>query len=387
MESKKKGNDAETQHGFLFWLYWLVKKYPWSQRLHVLCDYLSLYREKGLSFEEYYSFEFEKRDNAFRDYFLGKNEARYYIDLLNPMKYYILSRNKYLAHRVLENVGVRMPVLYCCYNPEGNYDENEDCAMDVYGVCRILRSKDVHSCVIKGAEGSHGDGVWVVKAIEYREDDALLTGFDDKQTFLSKILKGSTLLFESVVNQTKQFAGFNDTSVNTVRFMTNLYPNGEVKIIAIWFKVGRAGRCVDNAGGGGNVDGAVDIETGRLYNVYQFDGWRHSKKIECHPDSGTRIEGVVIDNWDKIKSEVIRFQQAFPYCKAAGWDIAITDEGPVVVEVNDFWDTTGQFFIGHGWRDSIRECYMAWNNINRDYAMERQPNVLKADHLGRITAR
>ena len=131
--------EMETQHGFLFWFYWLIKKYPWSQRLHVLCDYLSLYREKGLSFEEYYSFEFEKRDNAFRDYFLGKNEARYYIDLLNPMKYYILSRNKYLAHRVLENVGVRMPVLYCCYNPEGIYGENEDCARDVYGVYRILR--------------------------------------------------------------------------------------------------------------------------------------------------------------------------------------------------------------------------------------------------------
>ena len=226
-----------------------------------------------------------------------------------------------------------------------------------------------------------------MKAIEYKEDDALLTGFDDKQTSLSKILKDDTLLFESVVNQTKQLASFNSTSVNTVRFMTTLYPNGEVKIVAIWFKVGRDGRCVDNAGGGGNVDGAVDIETGRLYNVYQFDGWRDSKKIECHPDSGTRIEGVIIDNWDKIKSEVIRFQQAFPYCKAAGWDIAITDEGPVVVEVNDFWDTTGQSFIGHGWRDKIRDCYNEWREIDKDYLMKRQPNKLKPNHLKHIIAR
>ena len=383
----RKNKESESQQGFLYWLYWLVKKYPWSQRLHVLCDYLSLYRKKGLTFSEYYNFEFEKRDKAFRDSFLGKNESRYYVDLLNPKKYYILSRNKYLAHKVLEDVGVRMPVLFCYYQPEGEYVASEVCARDVREACTILRNKNVHSCVIKGAESSHGEGVWVVKAIEYKEDDALLTRFDGEQLLLSEILKDNTLLFESIVSQTKQIASFNETSVNTVRFMTTLYPNNEVKIIATFIKVGRSGRCVDNAGGGGNIDAAVDTESGRLYNVKQFDGWRRYKRIENHPDSGTRMDGTIIENWEEIKSEVIRFQQAFPFCKAAGWDIAITDEGPVVVEVNDFWDATGQFFIDRGWREGIRDCYLAWDALGKDYSMRRWHNKLKDSHLEKITSR
>ena len=46
--------------------------------------------------------------------------------------------------------------------------------------------------------------------------------------------------------------------------------------------------------------------------------------------------------------------------KAAGWDIAITDNGPVIVEVNDMWDRTGQLFIRRGWKPEIEECYNAW---------------------------
>ena len=143
---------------------------------------------------------------------------------------------------------------------------------------------------------------------------------------------------------------------------------------------------VDNAGSGGNVDAAVDVETGRIYNVVEFNGWRKAREIKCHPDSGTKMEGVIIENWQAIKDEVQRFQQCFPYCKAAGWDIAITDDGPVVVEVNDFWDRTGQYFIKKGWKKEIRDCYLAWKKTGKKYTLFRQPNELDSDHLIRISA-
>lgn len=66
---------------------------------------------------------------------------------------------------------------------------------------------------------------------------------------------------------------------------------------------------------------------------------------------------------------MIGFQQAFPFCKAVGWDIAITDDGPVVIEANDFWDRTGQYFIRRGWRNEIRECYLAWKMMGANYDM------------------
>lgn len=338
----------------------LVQKYPITERTRILLDYLKLYRAKGLTTDEYYEFEFEERDEEFRQSFLGLREQRYYLEQLNPFKYFILARNKYIAHKVLENTGVRISELYCYYQPEGKDYEGMECAGDIQNVLRILKAKKVGACVIKTTESSHGDNVWVIKSIVFQDNDAVMTRFDGQIIRLRDVLGKDALIFESLVCQNKQFSDFNESSVNTVRFMTTLWPDGTANIIATFIKIGRAGKCVDNAGGGGNVDVCVDTDTGEIKYAIQYDGWRNIKDIEKHPDSGNQLNGVIIENWEAIKSEVIRFQQSFPYCKAAGWDIAITEKGPVVIEVNDMWDRTGQYFIRRGWRNEIRDCYMAW---------------------------
>ena len=152
----------------------LSKKMPASKRVRVFFDYLSLSRSKGLTWDEYYDFEFDNRDDAFRASFLGMNEQRYYLDYLNPVKYYSLARNKYLAHKMLENTGVRKAELYCYYQPEARYITENGIGSDLKGVLDILKDKDVQSCVIKMTEGSHGDSVWVIKRVNYQDDDAIL---------------------------------------------------------------------------------------------------------------------------------------------------------------------------------------------------------------------
>lgn len=393
---------------------------PFIQKPKIVLDYLQLYRKKGLTQDEYDNYEFWKQKENFRKTFLGLNEQRFYLDYLNPIKYYSLARNKYIAHKMLEKTGIKKSILYCYYHPEAKYIKSNENVSDLNGVIRILKEKKVQSCVIKTTESSHGDNVWVIKAIDYQETDAVLTRFDDKTLLLSSVLGKEPLIFEGVVIQTKQFASFNKSSVNTVRFMTTLFPNGSAKVIATFIKIGREGKCVDNAGDGGNVDVCVDVDTGEIKYAIKYDGWHNITEIECHPDSGNQLNGIIINNWQSIKEEVIKYQQAFPYCKAAGWDIAITDEGPVVIEVNDFWDRTGQYFIRRGWRNEIRDCYIAWRKywdeenvvvgeiirnrqigttsdkqdnagkilINKaegkEYRMYRQPNALKNNHLREI---
>lgn len=354
---------------------WCKKFYP-SQCCLVMKDFLALHQRKGLTQDEYYDFEFEKRSDAFRKSFLGLNEQRQYLDYLNPKKYYIFARNKYFAHKILEETNVRKSILFCYYNPELQQFYGDEKANSLFGVREILMKKNVQSCVIKTTESSHGDNVWVINEISYTDDDAEMTKFDGSKLMLSEVLKETPLIFESVVRQTKQFSDFNESSVNTVRFMTTLYPDGTARIIATFIKIGRAGKCVDNAGGGGNVDVCIDIETGEVKYAIQYDGWHRIKEIDRHPDNGNQLNGVIIENWESIKAEVLKFQQAFPWCKAAGWDIAITNEGPVVIEVNDMWDRTGQYFIRRGWRNEIRDCYFAWKKVGKSYNMERDTHTL-----------
>ena len=361
-----------------------VTKYPnisTGMRVHVFFDYLSLYRKKGLTHEEYKDFEFEKQSDEFRQTFLGLNEQRYYLDYLNPIKYYSLARNKYLTHKILENTGVRKAELYCYYQPEGKVIASDEIANNTQDVYRILKKKHVAQCVVKTTESSHGDNVYVVNHIDYGNDDCIITLFNNEIVKFSDIIGETPLIFESVIRQTAQFASFNESSVNTIRFMTVLYPDNKARLAGIWMKFGRAGRCVDNAGSGGNVDACVDMTEGEIKYVTEFNGWRNVKAISHHPDTGTLLEGVKIEKWNDIVEQVLHFQECFPYCKAAGWDIAITDEGPIVIEVNDFWDRTGQFFIRRGWRNEIRDCYLAWKATGKKYATGSWRLPLKKKNL------
>ena len=352
--------------------------YAWADSIQIkdkkriADECVSFYDSRGVSVGEYIDFRFDLQSDDFKQTFLSLNEQRECLNYLNPIMYYTLSRNKFMAHKMMEQTGIAKSMCYCFYHPEAKYFDSGDCASSLHDVLRILKSKNVDTCVIKTAESSHGSNVWVIKYIDYTADDAALTCHDDEKVLLSSIINmQEQLVFESVVRQTKQFSAFNASSVNTVRFMTTLFPDGSAKIIATFIKIGRAGRCVDNAGGGGNVDVCIDVESGELKYAIQFDGWDKIKEIEKHPDSGTQLNGVVIDNWNAIKAKVIEFQQAFPYCKAAGWDIAITDNGPVVIEVNDYWDRTGQYFIRRGWRNEILECYQAWKKTGAVYRVNR----------------
>ena len=362
----------------------LVDNYPSMSRWKIVKDYRALYVSKGLTTEEYYDYEFDRQTVEFRESFLGLNEQRVYLDYLNPKKFYILARNKYLAHRTLEHAGIRKSQLYCYYDPEGSYPGSDDMAGDLASLHSILLAKGVRSCVIKGTESSHGDNVFVVESINYTDGDAELKLFDGQVKRLSEILGVKPLVFEEVIRQTEQLSSLNASSVNTVRFMTTLYPDGSARVIGCFIKIGRAGKCIDNAGSGGNVDACVDVQTGQVKYAVRFDGWRKVHEIEKHPDSGMQINGMVINNWESIREEVVGFQKAFPFIKAAGWDIAITDEGPVVIEVNDFWDRTGQFFIRRGWRYEIRDCYQAWKKTGARYVFGRKLNDLSFYHLNSI---
>ena len=325
----------------------------------ILVDFITLNRKINISFTEYFNFQFEKQHENFRNTFLSSKNKKKYLSILNPRKYYILARNKYLTHLYLENHNIRKADLFCYYNPN-NRSHHRTVAYDYNSVLEILKTKNVEQCILKPVESSHGDGVWLINKVEYTKNECRLHRFDGAIIGLSELLSKEPLIFESYIEQTEQFKRFNPSSVNTIRFITTLYPGGDARLIAAFLKIGKGGACIDNAGSGGNIMAEVDPYTGQILAVTQFDGWRKTKPITHHFDTGELLEGVTINNWNDIKETVLQYQQSNPFLKAIGWDIAITDNGPVVIEINDEWDSTGQLINKQGWKKDIKECYDQW---------------------------
>jgi hypothetical protein len=119
-------------------------------------------------------------------------------------------------------------------------------------------------------------------------------------------------------------------SLNTVKATVLQTKNGPVIVTAI-IRFGN-NTTVDNVHSGGMAAG-ISIETGRI-ETPAMD--KHFKKYTCHPVTGKQITGLVIPSWNEVKKLAIEASLVTPQLRYTSWDIALTIEGPVMVEGN--WD-------------------------------------------------
>ena len=129
-------------------------------------------------------------------------------------------------------------------------------------------------------------------------------------------------------------------AVNTIRIITLQEPNGEFRIVSSMHRFGSSGESVvDNASAGG-LFSMIDPSTGRMdaalsYQALQYVNER-DVRFTRHPVTGSQIEGVVIPNWQLIKDTVLDLHQRIGFCglNFIAWDIAHTNDGPVIIEGN-----------------------------------------------------
>ena len=176
------------------------------------------------------------------------------------------------------------------------------------------------------------EGRAVIKPARCSSGGFGITFWDNSQSF--EVLKQSIcygaidITIQKLICQHDVLNKINDTSVNTIRFMTLLYKN-EIFVLSSVLRMGINGARVDNASAGGITCGFLD--GGRIKQVaFNKDGVKYDK----HPQ-GTIFSNVIIPGFDKAKKMVCKLQARFPYCAMISWDIAINRNAePVLIEAN-----------------------------------------------------
>lgn len=156
---------------------------------------------------------------------------------------------------------------------------------------------------------------------------------------LEQSLKGADFIFQEKVIQHEELARLNPQSLNTIRLTTvrNL-KSGEIKIWPSALRIGIHGNYVDNLSQGGVIVG-FDLLTGRL-NQYGFQRPEFGGRSEKHPDSCIRYSDFVIPFFKEAKELAVYFHSKLKDVHSIGWDIAITESGPMFIEGNDNWEIT-----------------------------------------------
>lgn len=118
----------------------------------------------------------------------------------------------------------------------------------------------------------------------------------------------------------------------TARILTFRVPGGRAQVLLAAYRMAVGDAPADNFHFGGIIT-AVDLSTGRLGASLRRR--QHVLvPVERHPDTGTPIAGYQLPYWRETLALARGALDAARGIPLVGWDVAITDDGPVLVEGN-----------------------------------------------------
>ncbi|TWU07362.1 hypothetical protein CA54_57680 [Symmachiella macrocystis] len=202
-------------------------------------------------------------------------------------------------------------------------------------VLRFLRQEAVYPLFTKPTAGACSLGVANIESYD-ADADCLLTS-DGRQVSVEDFadqaeqFAADGYLFQSRLTPHPQMADIVGNRISTVRMFVLVDEQGPVLLRAAW-KIPGAETVADNFWRAGNMLGGVDVETGNVTRVLMRTA-EGTEPVEEHPVTGTKFDGLTFPEWDAMKDLVMRGAAAVPSCHLQGWDVALTDQGPVLIEL------------------------------------------------------
>jgi hypothetical protein len=131
----------------------------------------------------------------------------------------------------------------------------------------------------------------------------------------------------------------------TMRVVTAVR-DGETHILQFLLKIPAPGRVTDNVRGGttGTMIAGVNPATGALLDLVGIlrPGNRFVReRTAVHPVTGRRIGGRELPAWRNVLDLARRAALLHPRTATLGWDVGLTPDGWVFLDVNAMWGTAG----------------------------------------------
>lgn len=178
-----------------------------------------------------------------------------------------------------------------------------------------------------------------------------ITALDEYREQLSRGL----YLVQEAIGQHPSVSAINPGCINTIRLAT-VQNHGRIEVFGAVMRFGTSKTgCVDNSAAGGICVG-VDCAHGTLMK-YGFYKPGKGTKTETHPDSGIVFEGYEIPFFKEAVALAAKAHRSLSRIHSIGWDIAITENGPVFIEGNDNWELKSMQASYGGLRRKWAACY------------------------------
>jgi hypothetical protein len=161
-------------------------------------------------------------------------------------------------------------------------------------------------------------------------------------------------LIQERVKQHPRISALHSPSLNTIRVVT-FNNGGDVRVFSAAQRIGTNGRSIDNWSAGGILVG-IDLESGRLRAEGLYKPG-YGGKVTRHPQTGVLFSGFEVPCFSDAVQLVAKLHGYLYGVHSIGWDIAITDAGPMIIEGNDDWDGAVPMALESNFKQRFLEMY------------------------------
>lgn len=266
-----------------------------SKKKFVIFDILYCSIKYQAAFYDYLEFEFYSLNNEQRKTYLTNGKNNQIVKMFNDKSYWHILDNKNEFNDYFKKYLKRDYL-----NP--NFTKED---LNIF-------LNDKSNIIVKPVDGVGGEGI---KIINSKEKDIYE--------------KYHNYLLEEVITQHKKLSELYSNSVNSLRIFT-FYDGKKSHFLQAILKVGNNG-VIDNFSSGGMyafVDDKGVVITPAIDkndNIYGI-----------HPVSKKQILGFKVPLFDEAIKLVLEAAKELPQIKYIGWDVAISEKGPCIIEGNSY---------------------------------------------------
>jgi len=261
---------------------------------------------------------------------------------LNPEQYRLPFYNKLIFSSVFGGAGLPVPRTLGVFDPAGGASAEGLTLRTPAELERWLECHGPNGFVFKPVWGTEGYQILVFTG--RAPDGRGYTTLSGEQYQASRIAEFArrkapliraefSYLIQELVRPHPVLADFVGPTLCCVRVVTLVGMSGKPAILGAVYKLQPGNEGVDHLSHGA-LGCWVDLETGALGPGRSRHHLRWSEVI---PGTERRFVGFQLPLWPELKDLALRAALVFPWARSIGWDIAISDRGPVLIEGNAHW--------------------------------------------------
>ena len=182
--------------------------------------------------------------------------------------------------------------------------------------------------------GGTGAERWLYNKQKYRGSGKLLLDSGELSDHLAALSRRQPYLIQECLQNHHGLQDLSAGALSTLRIYTCWNEKGEVEHLFTMLRMSQDARSVvDNVCHGG-LAARVDPATGTLGLATDGATLARTRWLEAHPFTGAVIAGHHVPFWSEALNLAIAAHRQLKDPIFIGWDIAITEDGPVIVEGN-----------------------------------------------------